>query len=60
MRARLLSRPEAWQCGNVWRRIDAAASRKQDVDPQIYRSLDAHFAPHNRKLYELVGTDFEW
>jgi len=35
-------------------------TNKQDVDPQIYRSLDAHFAPHNRKLYELVGTDFEW
>lgn len=35
-------------------------SNRQDVDPKIYRRLDAYFAPHNRQLYDLVGTDFGW
>ncbi len=35
-------------------------TNRKDVDPKIYRTLDAYFAPHNRKLYDLVGTDFGW
>lgn len=35
-------------------------SNRQDVDAAIYRKLDAYFAPHNRKLYDLIGTDFGW
>jgi len=35
-------------------------TNRHDVDPQIYRSLDGYFAPHNRKLYAMIGTDFGW
>jgi hypothetical protein len=33
---------------------------KTDVDPDVRRRLYAYFAPHNRRLYELLGTDFHW
>jgi len=33
---------------------------RQDVDPAIRHELDAFFAPHNRRLYDLTGTDFGW
>lgn len=33
---------------------------KSDVEPDVRRRLYAYFAPHNRRLYELLGTDFRW
>jgi hypothetical protein len=30
------------------------------VDPAVRESLDAYFAPHNQRLYELIGADFGW
>jgi hypothetical protein len=30
------------------------------VDPAVRESLDAYFAPLNRRLYELIGEDFGW
>ena len=31
-----------------------------EMDPAVRERLAAHFAPHNRKLYELLGRDFGW
>lgn len=33
---------------------------RQDVDPHIYGSLDAYFAPYNHQLYDMLGVDFGW
>jgi hypothetical protein len=33
---------------------------KSDADPVLRRRLYAYFAPHNRRLYELLGTDYHW
>ena len=30
------------------------------MDPAVLRDLDAYFAPYNRKLHELIGTDLSW
>lgn len=34
--------------------------RYEPMDPAIRRRLEEHFAPHNRRLYEYLGTDFGW
>ncbi len=31
-----------------------------DMDPAQRRRLEAYFAPHNRRLYELLGRDLGW
>jgi hypothetical protein len=31
-----------------------------EMDPAVRERLAAHFAPHNRRLYELLGRDFGW
>jgi hypothetical protein len=33
---------------------------KQEMHPATRRQLDEYFAPHNEKLYEHLGVDFEW
>ena len=30
------------------------------LDPAVRRRLVDHFAPHNRRLYDLLGRDFGW
>lgn len=30
------------------------------VDPQVYDTLNAYFAPHNTRLFDLLGEKFEW
>jgi hypothetical protein len=30
------------------------------MDPKVRRRLEAHFEPHNRRLYDHLGTDFGW
>jgi hypothetical protein len=36
------------------------ASDRPPLNPEIRGQLADYFDPHNRKLYELVGRDFEW
>jgi hypothetical protein len=31
-----------------------------DMDPAVRRRLADHFAPHNRRLYDLLGRDLGW
>jgi hypothetical protein len=33
---------------------------KPESAPELRRRLYAYFAPHNQRLYELLGTDFRW
>jgi Sulfotransferase domain len=33
---------------------------KSDIEPDLRRRLYAYFAPHNQRLYELLGTNFRW
>ncbi|KAL4237190.1 Heparan sulfate glucosamine 3-O-sulfotransferase 5 [Mactra antiquata] len=30
------------------------------VDPDVIRKLRKYFTPHNRKLYKLIGHEFDW
>jgi hypothetical protein len=30
------------------------------MDPTTRRRLQEFFAPHNERLYDLLGTDFGW
>jgi hypothetical protein len=40
---------------------DNLSSRaKGEIAPDLRRRLYEYFAPHNRRLYELLGTDFRW
>jgi hypothetical protein len=39
---------------------NVTARSREDVVPEVRRHLYAHFAPHNQRLYELLGTDFHW
>jgi Sulfotransferase domain len=32
----------------------------EPMDPGTRRSLEGYFAPHNERLYDLLGTDFGW
>jgi hypothetical protein len=36
------------------------SSDKTEVEPGVRKYLDDYFAPHNQKLYELIGKDFKW
>jgi hypothetical protein len=36
------------------------AQPRGDITPGVRRWLYEYFAPHNRRLYELLGTDFHW
>jgi len=33
---------------------------EQRMDPATRRRLEAHFEPHNQRLYEYLGVDFGW
>jgi hypothetical protein len=33
---------------------------KSEISPELRRHLYEDFAPHNRRLYALLGTDFRW
>jgi hypothetical protein len=30
------------------------------MDPELRKDLSAYFKPHNQRLYDLLGRDFEW
>ncbi len=32
----------------------------QEMDPSTRRRLEEYFEPHNRRLYDFLGTDFGW
>jgi len=36
------------------------AGAYDELLPETREQLNEYFAPHNRRLYELVGTDFGW
>lgn len=40
-------------------RVMNRAPRKP-IDPGVQARLEEHFAPHNRRLFELLGEDFGW
>jgi hypothetical protein len=33
---------------------------RQKMDPITRRRLEDYFKPHNRRLYQYLGRDFEW
>jgi hypothetical protein len=35
-------------------------ARLADSDPALNKKLYAHFAPHNKALYDFIGLDFNW
>jgi hypothetical protein len=42
-------------------RYEVAGARPHtDIDPELRRRLYEYFAPHNRRLWELLGRSFEW
>jgi hypothetical protein len=41
--------------GEAW-----GARRYPALDPELRRRLEEHFAPHNARLFELLGQDFGW
>ena len=36
------------------------ANRKSELDPEIRERLATHYAPHNQRLYELLGRQLPW
>jgi hypothetical protein len=36
------------------------AGEYDDVDPGLRAELTRYFAPHNQRLYTLLGRDFGW
>jgi hypothetical protein len=45
--------PEKLEASNV-------GSYKEPLDPELRARLRVYFAPHNARLYELLGRDFGW
>jgi hypothetical protein len=46
---------------HVLPRYEAVGGRKyRRMDPEIEQRLRAYFAPHNQRLWELIGDDFGW
>ena len=46
---------------HVLPRYEAVGARKYSrMDPEIEQRLRAYFAPHNQRLWELIGDDFGW
>jgi sulfotransferase family protein len=37
-----------------------AGRYEDDMDPATRRRLEEYFEPHNRRLYDYLGTDFGW
>ncbi len=37
-----------------------AGRYEEEMDPETRRRLEEYFEPHNRRLYEFLGTDFGW
>lgn len=35
-------------------------SSSKRIDPAIYAELQAYYAPHNQRLYDMLGTTFRW
>jgi hypothetical protein len=48
--------PEASQLGEKRN----AGGYEDDMDPATRRRLEEYFEPHNRRLYDYLGTDFGW
>ncbi len=47
-----------WEIGG-WE-IRNKGMYEQEMDPATRRRLEEYFEPHNRRLYEYLGTDFGW
>lgn len=47
-----------WDPGDSWGTSKKASYGK--IAPATRRRLEEYFAPHNRRLYDLLGTDFGW
>jgi hypothetical protein len=45
--------PEVWKSGKKKR-------YEQEMDPATRHRLEEYFEPHNKRLYEYLGTDFGW
>ncbi len=48
--------PGAWEIPKKLNR----GEYEQEMDPATRRWLEDYFEPHNRRLYEFLGTDFGW
>jgi hypothetical protein len=48
--------PEAW--GEVPKKRNKG--KYEGMDPATRRRLEEYFEPHNKRLYEYLGVDFEW
>jgi hypothetical protein len=33
---------------------------EQEMKPETRRRLEEYFEPHNRRLYDFIGTNFGW
>ena len=43
----------------TWKR-DRKSKYEQKMDPATRRRLEEYFEPHNKRLYDYLGTDFGW
>jgi hypothetical protein len=42
-------------------RFDAAnANRKSELDAELRERLATYYAPHNQRLYEVLGRELPW
>lgn len=41
-------------------RLQNVGAKKKEVGPEVYDYLNEYFSPHNRDLYKLLGTDYNW
>ncbi len=44
--------PEGWEVGKK--------GSYEEMDPRTRRRLEEYFEPHNKRLYDFLGTDFGW
>jgi hypothetical protein len=47
-----------WELGDSWGTSKKASYEK--MDPATRRRLEEYFAPHNRRLYQMLGADLGW
>ena len=47
-----------WEPGDSWGTSKKASYEK--MDSATRRRLEEYFIPHNRRLYDLLGRDFDW
>jgi Sulfotransferase domain len=44
----------------TWKVRKKSGKHDQKMDPATRRLLEEYFEPHNRRLYDFLGTDFGW